>query len=173
MSSSREYVVLLDDDGRPCGQAEKGSVHTTDTPLHLAFSCWLIDDHNRTLLTRRSPTKPTWPSAWTNSFCGHPAPGEKPEQAVVRRGKHELGVDVHDVRLVLPSFRYFARMPNGIAENEVCPVFVGSFIGALDPDPSEVDRFEWIEIGALPELVAEDPDRFSPWLRLQLPEIWP
>lgn len=173
MTSESEYVVLLDDDGRPCGQADKSSVHTTNTPLHLAFSCWLIDEHNRTLLTRRAATKATWPSAWTNSFCGHPAPGETQEAAVARRGKQELGVGVQDVRLVLPGFRYSARMPNGITENEVCPVFVASFTGALAPDPAEVDRFLWIEIDALPDLVAKDPDRFSPWLRLQLPELWP
>jgi isopentenyl-diphosphate delta-isomerase len=173
MRASDEYVVLLDESGRPCGQADKAVVHTSQTPLHLAFSCWLVDDHGRTLLTRRAATKSTWPLVWTNSFCGHPAPGEAPAAAVLRRGKQELGVDLHDLRLALPAFRYAARMPNGITENEICPVFVGTSTGLLAPDPREVDGFEWMEISDLPDLVAADPDRFSPWLCLQLPDLLP
>src|SRR3954447_19898602 len=85
-----ELVVLLDDDGRPSGSAPKSEVHTAHTPLHLAFSCWVLDDAGRTLLTRRAPVKRTWPGAWTNSFCGHPAPGETVEDTVHRRAQDEL-----------------------------------------------------------------------------------
>ena len=74
---SVELVVLLTEDGTPCGTAAKHKVHHTDTPLHLAFSCWVVDGQGRTLLTRRAAVKRTWPGAWTNTFCGHPGPGEQ------------------------------------------------------------------------------------------------
>lgn len=166
-----EYVVLLDDEGQPCGQADKSSVHTAQTPLHLAFSCWLLDGHGHTLLTQRAATKATWPMAWTNSFCGHPAPGEEVTAAVRRRGRQELGVEVQDLQLILPAFRYSAQMPNGIRENEVCPVFVASAQQDVAPDPAEVGGFAWMELRALRDAVEQDPQRFSPWLRLQLPEL--
>src|SRR5437868_2928196 len=89
-----EDVVLLDDEGRPCGRAPKAEVHHRNTPLHLAFSCWLLDADGRTLLTRRSAAKRTWPGIWTNSFCGHPAPGEEVEAAVHRRARDELGARI-------------------------------------------------------------------------------
>ena len=168
-----EYVVLVDDDGRPTGSAPKGNVHGEDTPLHLAFSCWLIDEHGRTLLTRRAATKLTWPSTWTNSFCGHPGPEESPADAVVRRARHELGVDVQQLQLVLPDFRYRAVMANGITENEICPVYVARATGDVVANPDEVAELTWVSWLELQRRVETEPNSFSPWLVLQLRELRP
>ena len=39
-----DHVVLLDDDGNPVGTAPKSSVHGTETALHLAFSCHVLNE---------------------------------------------------------------------------------------------------------------------------------
>ncbi|MGA7203077.1 MAG: isopentenyl-diphosphate delta-isomerase, partial [Specibacter sp.] len=54
MVSPLELVRLLDEEGSEIGTADKALVHGTDTPLHLAFSCHLLDGRGRTLLTRRA-----------------------------------------------------------------------------------------------------------------------
>jgi isopentenyl-diphosphate delta-isomerase len=167
---SEELVVLLDERGQPCGTAPKATVHHESTPLHLAFSCWLFDPAGeRVLLTRRAAAKRTWPLAWTNSFCGHPGPGEAAEDAVRRRAADELGVDLGELSLELPDFRYTARMASGVTENEVCPVFTATLDGDPQPDPAEVDSFVWVPWSTLAPAVADDPERYSPWMRLQLP----
>jgi isopentenyl-diphosphate delta-isomerase len=169
--NATEMVVLLDDAGRPIGEVDKAGVHSKETPLHLAFSCYLLNHAGELLLTRRSPEKKTWPGVWTNSFCGHPAPGEDPEDAVLRRARYELGVDVRRIELVLPGFRYRAVDPSGIVENEICPVYVARILGPLRPNPFEVADYAWVTPGLLAEALERAPAVFSPWLALQFPQL--
>jgi isopentenyl-diphosphate Delta-isomerase len=167
----RELVVLLNEDGTPCGTAPKSEVHHRDTPLHLAFSCWVLDDEGRTLLTRRADGKRTWPGVWTNSFCGHPGPGEEIADAVVRRAQDELGCELQGLELLLPQFRYRAVMDDGTVENEICPVFVARLATEPSPNPDEVGALSWVPLAELSGLVADDRGRLSPWAQEQLPQL--
>jgi len=166
-----ELVSLLDNDGVPIGVADKLTVHSTETPLHLAFSCHLFNDAGEVLLTRRALSKRTWPGVWTNSFCGHPAPDESMEHAVRRRAQLELGATVGDLQLVLPDFRYRAVDASGIVENEVCPVYRAHLTSDLNPNPDEVAEWQWVSPAALRTAVEATPFAFSPWIVLQL-EGW-
>ena len=138
--------------------------------LHTALI--VHDAHGRVLVTRRALSKKTWPGVWTNSFCGHPAPGESPEEAVARRASQELGIEVADVTSVLPDFRYLATDASGVVENEICPVFTARAVGVPDPSPDEVAEWAWTDPDALRDAVAATPFAFSPWLGWQL-EAWP
>lgn len=158
-----EYVVLLDEDGKPIGEADKAVVHTADTPLHLAFSCFLYNDLGQVLMTRRALGKATWPGVWTNSFCGHPAPGESFTAAIERRAAQELGTKVVEITEILPDFRYRAIDASGVVENEICPVFSAKIDGELLPVTDEVMDFAWIDPDALTDVLRQAPFAFSPW----------
>lgn len=168
MSEFTETVVLLSDDGSVIGTAPKDTVHTTDTPLHLAFSCHVFDAEGRVLVTRRALGKKTWPGVWTNAFCGHPAPGEDTAEAIMRRAERELGLAVSDVRVALPDFRYRAVDASGIVENEICPVFTARATGELAAADDEVAEWAWVDPAELRAAVAATPFAFSPWLGWQL-----
>ncbi|MCS5735443.1 isopentenyl-diphosphate Delta-isomerase [Herbiconiux daphne] len=171
MTTDTEQVILLSDDGTPIGVAGKIEVHTENTPLHLAFSCHVFDDAGRVLVTRRALTKRTWPGVWTNSFCGHPAPGEGMTDAVLRRAHDELGLSLSGLELALPDFRYLAIDASGIVENEVCPVYTARADGPLAPNPAEVAEWRWADATQLQLAVSLTPWAFSPWLALQLPQL--
>src|SRR5262245_18100976 len=117
-----EQIILVDEENRQIGVAPKLASHHAYTPLHRAFSCFVFNEKREFLLSQRALSKRVFPGIWTNSCCGHPAPGEATQAAVRRRLKEELGLTVQQMELVLPDFRYRAEM-NGIVENEICPVF--------------------------------------------------
>lgn len=170
----RDEVVLLDDDGTPLGTHDRVAVHTTDTPLHLAFSVHLFNRRGEVLITRRAVTKKTWPGVWSNSCCGHPRPDEPVEDAVRRRVREELGLEVTDLVSALPDFRYRAVDASGIVENEICPVFVGFVTSdAVTPDPAEVGAHAWVPWSDFVAAVRATPQVYSPWSVLQVPRLEP
>ena len=166
-----EQVVLLDEAGSPIGVADKAAVHTTQTALHLAFSCHVYSAAGLVLVTRRALGKSTWPGVWTNSFCGHPAPGEPLEAAIARRAQFELGISVTGLEVVLPDFRYRAVDASGIVENEVCPVYRATTVDDVAPNPAEVAEFAWVDPVALHDAAVAAPYAFSPWLGWQLEQL--
>ena len=170
---TEELVVLVSPEGEAIGTAPKASVHHADTPLHLAFSVYLFDDSGSLLLTRRALGKATFPGVWTNSACGHPAPGEALHDAVRRRVDDELGVVVGDLRLVLPRFSYRAEQ-DGIVELELCPVLVGRVAGtapAPHPDAAEVEATLWVSWSRFTEDVLGGRRTVSTWCREQVAEL--
>jgi len=161
-------VILLDDQRLPIGQLPKSQVHHADTPLHLAFSCYVFDGAGRLLMTRRAVGKRTWPGVWTNSCCGHPLPDEPVVDAAARRVREELGLRLSRAEVALPDFGYRAVAPDGLVENEFCPVLVGAVEGDPSPDPAEVMECRWADWPSVVALVAAAPWAVSPWAALQV-----
>lgn len=165
-----ELVVLLDDAGQATGTMPKALVHTDRTPLHLAFSLYAFDDDGRFLLTRRALDKATFPGVWTNTVCGHPAPGESLTAASARRVRTELGMTLINPRIVLPQFRYWAQM-GGIVENEICPVLIGQVSGTTRVDATEVADTQWVAWEPFACAVAERRRTVSVWCAQQVAQL--
>ncbi|MDQ2812696.1 MAG: isopentenyl-diphosphate Delta-isomerase [Actinomycetota bacterium] len=166
-----ESIVLLDESGYASGTAAKSVVHHDRTPLHLAFSCYLFNRDGQFLLTRRADAKRTWPGVWTNTCCGHPQPGEPISGSVQRRLQQELGIGTAKLTLVLPRFRYQARMDNGVLENEVCPVYAAYSDELPEPDPDEVAEVRWVDWDDFCDTVRAGQQPVSPWCAMQLAEL--
>jgi isopentenyl-diphosphate delta-isomerase len=167
-----ELIVLVDDEGRPTGTAEKLSSHHAHTPLHLGFSCYVFDADGHFLTTRRSKDKKVWPGVWTNSVCGHPAPGESFVDAIERRLDYELGMTAEDIEVVLPHHVYRTPPFRRVVEHEYCPVFVARARSRPRPNPAEVAEHRWVRWEAfVRDARADTANRFSWWCKNQLTEI--
>ncbi|GAA1881207.1 isopentenyl-diphosphate Delta-isomerase [Pseudonocardia ailaonensis] len=163
-----EQVVLLDVDGRAAGVADKHTVHGRVTRRHLGFSCYGFDGAGRVLLTQRSRLKRTFPLLWSNTCCGHPAPGETVEDAARRRMSYELGLPATALRTVLPDFAYRASYA-GVEEHELCPVLICQVVDAPLARPDEVESWQWWSWSKLQDEAAAPDSILSPWARLQVP----
>lgn len=160
--------------GRPTGEVgPKLASHHHDTKLHLAFSCYVLDaTRGMFLMTRRADHKKVWPGVWTNSFCGHPAPGETMEAAIARRGAYELGLsDLHDIACVLPVYVYRAEAADGIVEHEFCPIFVAKTQQSVTANPDEVGDYRWLSWGEYGRVMLSDDPNVSFWARDQYARI--
>jgi isopentenyl-diphosphate Delta-isomerase len=164
-----ELIVLVNERGEPTGTADKLSSHHAETPLHLAFSCYVFDGAGRFLATRRAEDKLVWPGVWTNSVCGHPGPGESFTAAIERRLDEELGMTADGIELVLADHVYKAPPFNGIVEYEFCPVFVARASSEPRPNPGEVAEHRWMPWDDfVREASTDSEDRYSWWCKNQL-----
>lgn len=171
-----EYVVLCTEGGTAAGTMAKSAVHHSETPLHLAFSCYVFDTAANLLVTWRASDKLTWPGVRTNSCCGHPQPGEPMPTAIVRRLHDELGLVIQsdDIDLMLPRFRYRATMAEtGVVENELCPVWraVVPAEVRVHPQRAEVERYVWTPWREFADDALRNASSVSPWCALQVDEL--
>ena len=103
-------------------------MHHADTPLHLAFSCYLFDADGRLLVTRRALHKPTWPGRRGPTAVRPPGARARTSRTPCAGGcarSSALALE-RPAAACCPAFRYRAVMADGVVENEMCPVFVAT-----------------------------------------------
>ncbi len=167
-----EQIVLVDEDGNPTGVAPKLASHNENTPLHLAFSCYIFDKKGHFLVTQRAMVKKVWPGVWTNSVCGHPGPGESVEDAIKRRCEYELGItELLNLQLLIPDYRYKTPPFRGIIENEFCPIYIATTIQQPKPNPDEVEAYKWLSWSQTIKEIKSNPSTYSYWFKDQIPRI--
>jgi isopentenyl-diphosphate Delta-isomerase len=141
--TTKDYVVLVDDNNKVLGTSPKLKAHNTNTLLHRGFSIFLFDYKGNLLLQQRSEFKKTFPGIWSNSCCGHPKLNETNINAAKRHLQNELGIKGIEVFEIISDYRYKVSM-NNIFENEICPVL----ICFTDQNPiinkEEVKAIKWI-----------------------------
>ncbi|MET7990097.1 isopentenyl-diphosphate Delta-isomerase [Amycolatopsis sp. NPDC005232] len=172
--SESERVVFVTEDGVPTGETgPKLASHHGETRLHLAFSCYVLRRSDQALLiTQRALDKKVWPGVWTNSVCGHPAPGEPLPDAVRRRAAYEIGLpELQDLECVLPKYRYRTPPFQGIVENEFCPVFVAWVDRDPEPNPEEVGGWRWVSWPDYAQLLEGTEENVSYWAKDQYTQL--
>ena len=155
-------IPLVDDQDNITGHAEKMEIHVNGW-LHRAFSILVFNDKNEILIHQRAFGKYHSPGLWTNTCCGHPNEGETMEAAVHRRLLEEMGFDCDLTHKF--TFRYYALFENGLTENEIDHVYIGTFNETFTVNPEEVADYKWISIAETRELIEKNPVDFTVWFK--------
>ncbi len=168
-SSGEDHLILVDEADREIGTLPKTEGHLGEGTLHRAFSVFLFNTDGDVLIQQRAAGKMLWPGFWSNSCCSHPRPGEPVAEAAVRRVREELDLECR-LRF-LYKFRYQALFGTVGSEHELCHVYAGFPRGTLQVDPAEIAAHRWLSPITLTAEIASDPDRFSPWMKLEWQRI--
>lgn len=159
-----EQVVLVDEQNNVIGYGDKNTVHTTNTPLHRAFSLFVFNAKNELLVTQRAVSKKTFPGVWSNTVCGHVAANETTLEAAARRLKEELGIIASEIKEVAP-YRYRFADQNGIVENEICPILITYCNAYPRPNPAEISQWRWMPWQAFLAEISANSILYSPWCK--------
>jgi isopentenyl-diphosphate delta-isomerase len=146
---------------------EKIHAHVTGQ-LHLAVSVFVFDG-DLLLLQRRALGKYHCGGLWANSCCSHPHWRETVDACAARRLGEELGFSLALERH--QTIDYVAAVGNGLREHERVTLFTASADHTQlvpSPDPEEVAATRWISLAELRREVANQPQSFTPWLRIYL-----
>jgi isopentenyl-diphosphate delta-isomerase len=165
VSFDDEPLILVDAENNVIGYRSKADVHAGAGILHRAFSVFLFDAEGRVLLQQRSASKPLWPLFWANSCCSHPRRGETEAEAANRRVLEELGLDA-ELEYVY-TFTYHASYEDKGSEHETCSVFLGRATGDVATNENEIAAVRWVSADELDQALADEPERYSPWLKLE------
>lgn len=156
-----ENVILVDQDDRQIGVAEKLEAHEKGL-LHRAISILVFNSDKKILLQKRSKTKYHSGGLWANTCCSHPRPGESLDEAVHRRLPEEMGVDCLLAEKF--SFLYKTKFENGLIEHELDHVFFGTYDGSVNPNPDEAEDYKWVSWEFLMNDLEKNPDTYVFWL---------
>lgn len=134
---------------------------------HKAVSVFVMQG-SKTLLQRRALKKYHTPGLWTNACCTHPNWNETGLNCAVRRLNEELGIVGH-TPTYQATIEYSADVGNNMIEHEVVELFVLQSNNVLvQPNPDEVMDLRWESLKDLYERINNEPEQFTPWLKIYL-----
>lgn len=165
VSFDDEPLVLVDSEDRELGFCPKAEAHRGEGRLHRAFSLFVFTPSGELIVQQRAAHKPLWPGYWSNTVCSHPRRGERMEEAVRRRLREELGLAA-ELRFLF-KFEYRARFGAAGSEHELCWVYAGHSDETPRANPHEVAALRYFSPRELDAAMAERPDAFTPWFRLE------
>ena len=165
VSFDNEPLILVDSNDRETGTLDKAACHDGNGLLHRAFSLFIFNDEGQLLLQQRAEGKRLWPGFWSNSCCSHPRAGEAMELAITRRLEQELGMEA-SLRFAY-KFEYQASFGDGGSEHELCSVYLGTSQSVPQRNKTEIEAYRWIDRAELNRWLAEKPEQFTPWFKLE------
>lgn len=161
-------VILVNEQDESVGVMDKLPAHEKGL-LHRAFSIFAFNSKGQVLLQQRMATKYHSGGLWTNTCCGHQAPGEELMDSANRRLMEEMGMTCSLNYLF--SFQYKANVDHQLIEHEIDHVFftVSDQLPSLNPEEAEDYRYE--SPAVILKEIEEHPGKFTEWFKISFQRV--
>lgn len=90
--NDEELLPLVDEEGRPMGQATRRECHDGSKKLHPVVHLHIYNNNGELFLQRRPEWKDIQPGRWDTAVGGHVTLGESIDEALRRETKEEVGL---------------------------------------------------------------------------------
>jgi isopentenyldiphosphate isomerase len=154
-----ELLQIVDRLGRPVGVAPRRVCHGDSSLIQAVVHLYLFDAQGRLYLQKRSAAKDTYPGCWDTSVGGHLAPGETPEEALVREAREELSLQLSGAQ-PLASYLFEDEY-----ESEYVFAFRAVVEGQPRPNPQEIEEGGFFGMEQIRDRIAQEPAAFTPHFR--------
>jgi len=161
-SAGDEWVDWLDNTGQVIGRVTRHKMRTRRLP-HRCVYLLVFNSRGELFVHQRTTTKDIFPSYWDLTVGGVVASGESFDDAALREGREEIGVDLRPLPLF--PFRY-----DGEHSVAFGMVYHAAHDGPFRLQPEEIVHGEFVSINDLPILVAREhfcPDGVLVWAEFQ------
>jgi isopentenyl-diphosphate delta-isomerase len=161
-------VILVNEQDEKVGVMDKLPAHEKGL-LHRAFSIFAFNSKGQVLLQLRMANKYHSGGLWTNTCCGHPAPGEELMDSANRRLMEEMGMTCSLNYLF--SFQYKASLDHQLIEHEIDHVFFTISDQAPLLNPEEADDYRYESPAIILKEMEEHPDKFTEWFKISFQKV--
>lgn len=164
-----EYVILVDKENNIMGLESKMQAHIYNK-RHQAFSVFIFNDSGEMLLQCRADDKYHSAGKWSNACCSHPDIYRNIEEQAHERLRHEMGIDcpLEDCGL----FAYEAELGDGMYENEIDRIYIGTCNDKPVLNPMEAKDFRYAPYKDIAEDITVNPDRYTEWFKMLAGKVY-
>jgi len=170
MDKDDEVFELVDENDQVIGREHRGIVHHQGL-LHRAVYAWVFNPAGELLIQQRSPLKKIGAKQWDLSAAEHLQPGEDYLSAIIRGLSEELGIQTKTVDVVGPLQPTHKRELHQGEFHDVELVRsyrLDGFKAEVKLLDGEVLETRWIAIDELKKEIANEPERFTQWMREEI-----
>lgn len=115
--------------------------------MHKSVGAIIRDEENRILMIKRA----YFPFGWACP-AGHIEEGEKPEEALIRETREEVGLEVNDFELLTHEYVEWEKCSRGITGHDWYVYKINDWNGKIEKSEEEVKDIKWMYVSEIEKI---------------------
>jgi isopentenyl-diphosphate delta-isomerase len=164
-------LIRTNERGQFIGYIDNKKSHHGKGIWHKSFIVFIFNKKKQLLISKRSLKENLWSKTWDVSCWGHISRGDIKRNKILKKAiffssssclKEKLGI-VCELEHIA-NFKIEENFKNKGIEKE----HISFLIGKYNKEIKIKKRYKWIEVNELSQKIKENPEKFSPWLKIGL-----